>query len=138
MSADPLQPLGTARTFEDLWIWQQARCLVKDVYLDFDGRSNARRDFKFRDQVQAAAISVMNNIAEGFERTTDGEFARFLDIAKGSCGELRSMYYAAQDLDYVTPQTADLRRHTAKRISAGIAGLTAHLRSSRVGPPRNQ
>ena len=82
-----------ARCFEDLWIWQQARELVRAVYLDFGEGTPAARDFGFRGQIHTAATSIMNNIAEGFERTTRREFQRFLDIAKGSCGEVRSMYY---------------------------------------------
>lgn len=70
----------------------------------------------------------MNNIAEGFERSTDADFARFLDIAKGSCGELRSLYYTAEDLGYITSELANDRRSMAKKFSAGIAGLTKHLR----------
>jgi len=117
-----------AKRFEDLWIWQQARILVKEIYLDFkDGTGS--RDYGFRDQIQKAGISIMNNIAEGFERNSDIEFARFLDIAKGSCGEVRSMYYAAEDLDYVNPDVAETRRERAKKISGGIASLTKHLRN---------
>ncbi len=79
-----------AKCFEDLWIWKQARKLVKDIYLDFSN-SPGCRDFGFRNQIQDAGVSVMNNIAEGFERTTNPESARFLDIAKGSCGEVPSV-----------------------------------------------
>jgi four helix bundle protein len=116
-----------ARCFEDLWIWQQARIIVKDIYQDFNQGKGAQ-DYGFRNQVQKAGVSIMNNIAEGFERSSDLDFARFLDIAKGSCGEVRSMYYAAEDLDYVKPEVAANRRTEAKRISGGISSLTVHLR----------
>ncbi len=118
-----------ARSFEDLWFWQQARLLVRNVYHDFGDESPAARDFGFRKQIQIAAVSVMNNIAEGFERATILDFARFLDIAKGSCGEVRSMYYTAEDLDYISFDCASSRRQHAQQISGGIASFTARLRS---------
>ena len=117
-----------AKRFEDLWIWQQARELVKNVYKDFSSGSNGFRDYGFKDQIQRAGVSVMNNIAEGFERKTNTEFARYLDIAKGSCGEVRSMYYTAEDLDYVQTDISENRRNTLKQIAAGIASLNRHLR----------
>ena len=89
-----------AKRFEDLWIWQQARALVKDIYGDFGKATLAERDFGFRDQIQRAGLSIMNNIAEGFERQSDIEFARYLVISRGSSGEVRSMYYVAEDLGY--------------------------------------
>ena len=116
-----------ARRFEELWVWQQTRELVKEIYEDFRSGPGSK-DFGFRDQLQRAGISVMNNIAEGFERSTDVEFARFLDIARGSCGEVRSMYYAAEDLGYVNSEVAEKRRSKARQISAGIASLSSHLR----------
>jgi len=115
--------------FEDLWIWQEARKLVNGVYADFR-QGPGSKDFGFRNQIQAAGISVMNNIAEGFERSPDAEFARFLDIARGSSGEVRSMYYVAEDEAYVAGDVADERRSRAKQISAGIRSLADHLRSS--------
>ena len=116
-----------AKRFEELWIWQQARELVKEIYEDFR-LGPGSKDFGFRDQIQRAGISIMNNIAEGFERSTDPDFARFLDLAKGSCGEVRSLYYAAEDLWYVVPENAEARRSRARKISSGIASLTEHLR----------
>jgi four helix bundle protein len=96
-----------AKRFEDLWIWQEARKLVKDIYQDFRTGSGSK-DFGFRGQIQEAGVSIMSNIAEGFERHTDPEFARFLDIAKGSYGEVRSLYYTAEDLNYIAPEVATI------------------------------
>ena len=121
------EPEKGARRFEELWVWQQARELVQDIYRDLCSRSGSK-DFGFRDQLQRARVSVMNNIAEGFERSTDVEFAWFLDVARGSCGEVRSMYYAAEDLGYVNSEVADTRRSKARQISAGLASLASHLR----------
>jgi four helix bundle protein len=118
------------KTFEDLWIWQQARILVKDIYTDFGQGTPGCRDYGFKAQIQNAGISIMNNIAEGFERNSNNEFARFLDISKGSCGEVRSMYYPAEDLKYVTQQIAMQRREKVKQLSAGIASLASHLRKT--------
>ncbi len=120
-----------ARRFEDLWIWQEARSLVKEVYEDLN-QGPGSRDFGFRDQIQRAGISIMNNIAEGFERSSDIEFARFLDIAKGSCGEVRSMIYTAEDLGYVTQELAESRRNKTKQIAAGISSLIGHLKKVEV------
>jgi len=111
-------------SFEDLRIWQDARVLVKDVYDDF----RECRDFGFRDKVQRAAVSIMNNTAEGFERRSDADFARFLDISKGSCGEVRSMYYTATDLNYVSAETAVKRQKRSRGIASGTGALLKHLR----------
>ena len=122
-----------AKIFEDLWIWQQARTLVRDIYTDFGKGTPGGQDFGFRSQIQKAGISIMNNIAEGFERKSDVEFARFLEISKGSCAEVRSMYYPAEDLNYVTNQIAIHRREKSKQLSAGISALVSHLRKSTLG-----
>ncbi len=116
--------MGKAECFEDLRIWQEARQLVKQIYVDF--RHN--RDYGFKDQIQRAGVSIMNNIAEGFERNPDADFARFLDIAKGSAGEVRSMYYSAEDLTYVDAETTKDRRAFAKSISQGISAWEGYLR----------
>ncbi|MEQ1841093.1 MAG: four helix bundle protein, partial [Verrucomicrobiales bacterium] len=90
-----------AKQFEDLRIWQQAREQAAKLYSIFGAGSVSERDFGFRDQIQRAGVSVMNNIAEGFERRSKPDFARFLDLAKGSCGEVRSMLHLAEDLSYL-------------------------------------
>jgi len=117
--------MSKINNFEDLRIWQEARELVKDIYLDFKDC----KDWGFKNQIQTAGISIMNNIAEGFERKSSKEFSRFLDISKGSCGEVRSMYYSAEDLQYISPEIAKNRRERAKHISGGISGLMNHLKS---------
>lgn len=117
------------RRFEDLWIWQTARVIVRNVYLDFGEGTAAEKDFGFRRQIQTAAISIMNNAAEGFERQSNKEFSRFLDIAKGSCAEVRSMYYIAEDLDYVSTAVANERRKLTYRVSGAIVSLKSKLNS---------
>ena len=116
--------MSKAKCFEDLRIWQEARQLVKQIYTDF----REIRDYGFKDQIQRAGVSVMNNIAEGFERNSDADFARFLNMAKGSAGEVRSMSYSAEDLGYVGVEIALERRHAAKAISQGIGALEGYLR----------
>jgi four helix bundle protein len=115
-----------ATRFEELWVWQQARELVKQIYCDF----RSSKDFGFRDQIRDAGVSIMSNVAEGFERRTNADFARHLDIAKGSCGEVRSLYHVAEDLGYLNPSVAADRRTTARRLAAGIASLAAHSAST--------
>ena len=89
--------MPTIKHFEDLDVWKEAKDLNYQVFQIF----GEHRNFGFRDQILRAALSVMNNIAEGFERDSDKEFQRFLKISKGSSGEVRSMLYVAKDLNYL-------------------------------------
>jgi four helix bundle protein len=113
-----------AENFEDLRIWQRARELANAVY-DAFGKC---REFDFRSQIQSAATSVMNNIAEGFERRTKKDFAHFLDLAKGSAGEVRSMLYLGEDRGYITAKAAEPLRIDYKDLSKSIGALAASLR----------
>ena len=83
--------------FEDIESWKEARILVREIYQLFANL----KDYGFRDQIQRAAISVMSNIAEGFDRNTNKEFIQFLVIARGSVSEVRSLSYAAMDIGYI-------------------------------------
>jgi len=83
--------------FEDILAWQKAKILTLKIYSLLKGL----KDLAFRDQICRASVSIMNNIAEGFERKSDKEFIHFLFIAKGSCGEVRSMLYLAIGLNYI-------------------------------------
>lgn len=105
-------------------IWCNARALNKDVYLALE----ACRDFSFRDQMRRAGLSVMNNIAEGFERRTDKDFAHFLDLSKGSSGEVRSMTYAAEDVSILTEEISQNLRFRYEALSRQIAAFQRHLR----------
>lgn len=117
-----------AKTFEELRIWQQARDQAGEVYRAFGGESVSARDFGFRDQIQRAGVSVMNNIAEGFERHSPTEFAHFLNIAKASCGEVRSMLYLAEDLSYIPHLKATELRSSSTKLSKSIETLARKLR----------
>lgn len=120
--------MASAKSFEELRIWQEARKLIRQVYQTTESGSLAEKGFGFRGQIQRAAVSIMNNIAEGFERGTDAEFSRFLSIGKGSCGEVRSLLYVAQDMKYVSvEEAAQLRKETIS-ISGGIYASIKHLK----------
>lgn len=109
--------------FEDIVSWQKAKELSLRVYRNF----KSSKDYPFRDQIQRAAISVMNNIAEGFERSGNKEFKYFLFVAKGSCGELRSMLYVACELGYIPKKEFDEMYNSALEISRLISGLIKTL-----------
>ncbi|HVS51460.1 MAG TPA: four helix bundle protein [Opitutaceae bacterium] len=106
-------------TFENLEVWQEAAALAAQVYESF----RACRDFGFRDQVQRAAISISSNIAEGYERSSNAEFVRFLDIARGSCGEVRSQLHVAVRVGILPPESGEPLLADATRLSKRIARL---------------
>lgn len=91
--------MGVTR-FEDLIGWQKSRKLLKKTY-EITSKQPLLKDFPLRDQMRRASISVMSNIAEGFDKGGDKEFVQFLFHAKGSCAELRSQLYAARDIGYL-------------------------------------
>lgn len=110
-------------TFEDIIAWQKAKNFTLRIYQCF----NSCKDYGFRDQIQRAAVSTMNNIAEGFERKGDKEFSRFLFIAKGSCGEVRSMLYLAYDLKYISKANFEILYNNSLEISKIISGFIKAL-----------
>lgn len=112
--------------FEDIEAWKEARELVKEVYTVFSGC----RDYGFKDQVQRAAISIMSNIAEGFDRGTNKEFNQFLTIARASAAEVKSLCYAAKDVNYLTDAEFNSLHHEVAKISGLINGFMQYLRKT--------
>jgi len=109
--------------FEDIIAWQKSRELSILLYKEFA----ESKDFGFKDQIQRAGVSVMNNIAEGFERKTNNEFKQFLFIAKGSCGEVRSMLYLSKDLNKISDNTFNKLFILSEEISKILSGLIKTL-----------
>jgi four helix bundle protein len=116
------------KTFEDLQVWKDARLLVKSVY-ELTTLDNFKKDYGFKDQIQRAAVSIMNNISEGFERDNNKEFRNFLNYAKGSAGEVRSMLYVALDLNYITNEDFNENRQKSISLIKQIANFKKYLRS---------
>jgi len=102
------------RRFEELVAWQKARELTKAIY-EATRRGRFARDFELARQIQRAAVSVMSNIAEGFDRANRNEFSQFLSIAKGSCAEVRSQLYVALDIGHVDANEFQTLRAQGRR-----------------------
>jgi four helix bundle protein len=109
--------------FEEIIGWQKAKDLTVKIYKAF-GNS---RDYGFNDQIQRASVSIMNNVAEGFERQTNNEFRQFLFIAKGSCGEVRSMLILAKELEKLDSLVADELLYLAEETSKILSGFIKTL-----------
>ena len=116
--------MGTVKNFEELVIWKMSREIVNQIYADF----KSCRDYGFRDQITRAGISIMNNISEGFCRSSDAEFKQFLNISKGSAGEIKSMYYIAEDQLYITTDLALLRRNKTQQLINSISSFMNYLK----------
>jgi four helix bundle protein len=123
------------KNFEDLEIWQLARRLTQEIYTL--GRTpKFAKDYALKDQMQRAAVSIMSNVAEGFERGGNQEFIQYLYVAKASCGEFRSQLYVALDQEYVDQTIFDKLTTVLKRLSAMIKHLIDHLRQSGMRGPK--
>ena len=119
----------TANRFEDLDAWTVARELANQIY-KLGRESGFANNYGFKDQIQRAAVSVMNNIAEGFERGSNKDFAKFLFISRASAGEVRSMLYLALDQKYITPEQFKEVHDLCLRESQLCWGLIRHLKKN--------
>ena len=109
--------------FEDIIAWQKANELTMLIYKSFLNN----KGYGFKDQIQRASVSIMNNIAEGFERKSNKELKHFLFIAKGSCGEVRSMLYLALSLGYISKESYEKYYNSTVEISKLLSGFIKTL-----------
>jgi four helix bundle protein len=123
--------MATFQCFEDTGAWQKSRELTREIYR-ISKQGPFSKDFGLCDQIRRASISIMSNIAEGFERSGAGEFMQFLSMAKGSVGEVKSQLYAAVDQGYLDKKTFDRLFTLASEISKMIGGLMAYIRDSKI------
>jgi len=121
--------MARVERFEDVDAWRKARELTNLIY-QITTTGEFARDFGLRDQIRRAAVSILSNIAEGFERDGDKEFLQFLSLAKGSCGEVRAQLYGACDQEYINDAQFQKLIEKAIEVSRLIAGLMRYLNAS--------
>jgi len=117
--------------FEDIEAWKLARDLTRLIY-KITSVGKFAHDFALRDQLRRASVSILSNVAEGFERGGDKEFLQFLSTAKGSCGEVRAQLYVAVDQQYITAEQFTAISNKAVEISQMLSGLIKYLRQSEM------
>ena len=127
--------MATIKYFEEIEAWKKARMVAQEIY-ELSLQGTFGKDFSLKDQINAAAGSVMDNIAEGFERVGMKEFIQFLSYAKGSAGEVRSQLYRATDRKHITTVQFDNLNDHILQTSKMIAGLMTYLRGSSYKGPK--
>lgn len=123
--------MANVEKFEDLEVWKSAHEIARLVY-EASSRERFARDFALVNQIRRAAISILSNIAEGFERNGDKEFVQFLLVAKGSCGEVRAQLYVALDQSYVDETSFDDIKGKLNETGRMLSGLIRYLRQSEL------
>ena len=121
--------MSTFKRFEDIEAWQQARLLTRTIY-ECSKKGTFAKDFGLGDQIRRASVSVMSNIAEGFERGGTAEFVQFLCIAKGSAGEVQSQLYIALDQQYIGEEEFKSLSAIAESTKRRLGGLLNYLHGS--------
>ena len=122
--------------FEDLIAWQKARKLTQGIYQTSRWGAFAK-DFGLAGQIQRASVSIMSNIAEGFERGGRGEFHQFLSVAKASCAEVRSLLYVALDIKYIDKTEFRKIMDKAEEVGRIVGGLRASVDKQRKAPRKS-
>lgn len=121
--------MGTIKRFEDLEIWINAREICRDIYSLRD-KIMVKNDFKLYSQINGSSGSIMDNIAEGFERNGNKEFCQFLSVAKASCGETRSQLYRVLDRNYISQEEFGIIENKLISLSKQISGFITYLKKS--------
>lgn len=119
--------MPTIEKFEDIVAWKKAMELCDLIY-SVTGNDKFSRDFGLKDQIRRASVSVVSNIAEGFERESNNQFIYFLIIAKGSAGELRSQIYIAKNQNYISKDEFNILNEKVLEVSKTISGFITYLR----------
>ena len=120
---------GTTKRFEDIKAWQEARALVGIVYEAVKANKDFGSDFKFREQMQSAAVSIMSNVAEGFSRRSTKEFTQFLFVAQGSVAEVQSQFYVALDKGYISQEKFNELYSKSEEVARLVSGFIKYLLS---------
>jgi four helix bundle protein len=123
--------MPTIREFEQIDAWARSRLLVKQIY-EITGAKPFCADYSLKDQIKRAAVSIMSNIAEGFERDNNKEFIYFLSISKGSCGEVRSLIYVALDQNYIDIKLFEELSKSLRELAKLINGLIKYLKGTDI------
>ena len=123
--------MATIKRFEDMAVWQKARELCNFIY-PLTNKNSFARDFKLRDQINGSSGSVMDNIAEGYERDGNMELRQFLSISKGSCGEVRSQLYRALDRNHISKEEFDKVYTLSEDISKQLSNFISYINNSEL------
>ncbi len=123
--------MATIKSFEEIEAWRKARVLSKEIF-ELTQKGSFSKDFSLRDQINRSSGSIMDNIAEGFERGGNREFIQFLSIAKGSAGEVRSQIYRAHDRNHIDNNKCSMLMEQIKEVSMTIAGFIGYLRATDI------
>ena len=119
--------MATIKSFEDIEAWQLSRKLVKELFLVFDEKK-LRTEFELMSQIKRAALSIMNNIAEGYGRYSNADFIRFLDYSSASASEVKSMLYVMEDMNFINNNSANIYRDKVDVIQSKVRALIKYLK----------